>query len=140
MKSADAFTREVCWGHPVFSFLPTWLEKEMQIPYIPTYLGSSSGNAVSCPWTQPPTVHVPGRGSSPRTRRHAGSPYCGPAVLIKWLLTERWDHLKSMNVTEFWRQGPDHWANSGISTSPPSRTQQYIGTTDALSRREVSRM
>lgn len=48
VKSADAFTRKVCWGHhPMVNFPPTWLEKEMQIPYIPTYLWLSSGNAVS---------------------------------------------------------------------------------------------
>lgn len=80
--------------------------------------------------------HVLGRGSSPRTWGHAGS----PAVLIKWLLIERRDHLKSMSVTKYWRQGPNRWEHGGISTSPPFRTQWFVGTTDALSRQELSRM
>lgn len=56
MKSADAFTREVCWDHPTFSFPPTWLEKEMGIPYRLKYLGSSSGNVVSPGAAHGPTL------------------------------------------------------------------------------------
>lgn len=85
----------------------------------------------------PPHVQLP---SSLFGKRDADCLYLNVPGIELWKFSEPGAHGKSVDVTEFWRQGPDHWESRGISTSPPFRTQWYVGTADAVSRQEVSGM
>lgn len=123
-------------GHPYSASVQLGGKNKCRVLISQHNLSHNRGEPWNCPWAHLPINHVLGRGSSPRTRGHAGS----PAVLIKWLLIERWDHLDWLVLLNVGGRGQIIGNAGGFLLLHHSGLSGTNGTTDALSRQELSRM